>query len=553
MTNGTNRAPGEPRPFLTEAEIEAKYAPKEGATVAERLAAYGNAFIVQPGIGEFVNAIVDFLRVAGTPLTEAEDAAIGYRRALDAVLRGDQPEANPDSGNKTLKDIKARLKSRAIVKPTTVSELLRWFGVENLDDQMINMIQRELRSNNLRTEPDFTDQYIEGSIEFCEGSRMTVHEARWLDYFHATLIKPRVIREYYPGEPTRAEVWNKYDALMHLTKIEDFSQEEVEAAHVALSVKKFIGNGYEPEIASNLAKTLHQITGSFSSWMSFYTNSIKKTMVEVSFEKIITGPWKTSVPEEIPITTFRVRGLQAANKTVVSVKPTDSITEAIARMQSKNYSKIPVMRTIYEPKRVISCKSIIVHQQQSAMHLVGQAQKYMDTTWSEINADDTLLNAINAIERDHYVLVRERDRRISGIITNSDLSKELRERAEPFILINQIENHIRNLIKQTFTDQEITDNFPEGRYGKKIYNVFELTFDGYITLLRSDKNWAKLQLRTGKNTFIEYLENVAKIRNHFMHFRPDDGALTKRLELLREFLTLLEYVEPMARSEKGSC
>ena len=73
----------------------------------------------------------------------------------------------------------------------------------------------------------------------------------------------------------------------------------------------------------------------------------------------------------------------------------------------------------------------------------------------------------------------------------------------------------------------------------------------YIVFLRSDKNWEKLQLRTGKNTFIEYLAKVAKIRNDVMHFRADDGVLTKRLELPREFLTLLEYVE-LARSAKGS-
>jgi hypothetical protein len=55
---------------------------------------------------------------------------------------------------------------------------------------------------------------------------------------------------------------------------------------------------------------------------------------------------------------------------------------------------------------------------------------------SEIDADTSILETIDAILRHKYVIVREKDRIISGIVTNSDLSSELKERSEPFLLIN---------------------------------------------------------------------------------------------------------------------
>jgi len=46
-----------------------------------------------------------------------------------------------------------------------------------------------------------------------------------------------------------------------------------------------------------------------------------------------------------------------------------------------------------------------------------------------------------------YVLVRDqRDRRITGIVTASDLSLQFQALAEPFLLLREIELHVRQLL-----------------------------------------------------------------------------------------------------------
>jgi hypothetical protein len=84
------------------------------------------------------------------------------------LVRGDRDDKGRE-GNRRLEHIAASLKSGQKVEPITVRELLRWFGAERRGDEINNMIRRALRENNLRTDPDFAEQFIEGAIEFHEG------------------------------------------------------------------------------------------------------------------------------------------------------------------------------------------------------------------------------------------------------------------------------------------------------------------------------------------------------------------------------------------------
>jgi CBS domain-containing protein len=368
-----------------------------------------------------------------------------------------------------------------------------------------------------------------------------------LNEFKFTLIKPRLEAwiDQHPGA-TQSKVTAKANALMQI-EFDEFSQEELDAAHCALIAEDLIRRGTEPEIASDMAKTMYGYTlsGDIAGLAKYLTESNRTR----STGEIIYGPWKKPDTHTDKVTTFRVRGLSAANKPLVSVKQNDSIKKAIILMQLNNCSQIPVMDSERDVKGVVSWQSIVT----MGMNLRGEAREYMEKA-SEIDADTSLLETIDAVVRHQYVLVRQKDRKISGIVTNSDLSSELRQRSEPFILINQIENHIRYLISENFTDQEISKNSDsrDTRDGKQANSVFDLTFNGYIQFLRYDENWMKLKQNTDKQTFIINLEKIRDIRNDIMHFNPDKIA-PESLELLRRFLKLLEVLEPKAWSPKAAC
>src|SRR6266545_7760335 len=72
-----------------------------------------------------------------------------------------------------------------------------------------------------------------------------------------------------------------------------------------------------------------------------------------------------------------------------------------------------------------------------------------------LDREMSLLAAIEAIYQHDYALVRHPDNRIGGIVTTADLTLEFQRLAEPYLLIGEIENHLRRLIGSRFTLDEL--------------------------------------------------------------------------------------------------
>ena len=61
------------------------------------------------------------------------------------------------------------------------------------------------------------------------------------------------------------------------------------------------------------------------------------------------------------------------------------------------------------------------------------------------------------------VLVRGKDRTITGIVTTSDLSREYHQKAAPFLLLGEVEDRIRILISRNLSAAEIKNAKDPGR------------------------------------------------------------------------------------------
>ena len=144
-------------------------------------------------------------------------------------------------------------------------------------------------------------------------------------------------------------------------------------------------------------------------------------------------------------------------------------------------------------------------------------------------------------------MIRAENQTIAGIVTTSDLSVQFRQLSEPFLLLGEIENHIRTLIEGYFDAAELSDAKDGSDATRSIDSVADLTFGGYIRLLQREEKWEKIDLDVDRVVFTEELDRIRKIRNGVVHF-DSDGISEEDQETLRRFVQFLQRLRSIVRS-----
>jgi CBS domain-containing protein len=238
---------------------------------------------------------------------------------------------------------------------------------------------------------------------------------------------------------------------------------------------------------------------------------------------------------------FRIGRIASANNPPVSVKPNATLEEAVTLMLAHNFSQLPVMTTDREVKGVVSWTSIGARL---ATKTTGaDVQTYMDDH-QEINISASLFTGIKIILEHNYVLVRSLDRKISGIVTSSDIALQFEEISTPFLLLAEIENNLRSLIRKKLTMADIKRACGEEHLPKEFSGVSELTFGNYVRILEYVDNWAKLGLYLDRVAFCSELSEINTIRNDVMHFDPDP-LLEKDLSKLRNVAKMFDLLRSL--------
>jgi predicted transcriptional regulator len=239
--------------------------------------------------------------------------------------------------------------------------------------------------------------------------------------------------------------------------------------------------------------------------------------------------------------TYRIGKLDAANKRVISVAPNQAIELAITQMLAYSFSQLPVMQGDREVKGVLTWESIGTNL---AFGNTGKEVRDFMTSAQMISSEKSLFDAIEIIAHYNYVLVQAPDRRISGIVTSADLSRQFQQLTEPFLLLSEIEQHIRKLIVGKFTQDELAFASDPADTERTITNVADLTMGEYIRLLENPENWSKLKLQIDRSVFIEELKAVGRIRNDIMHFDPDPLGPSD-LARLRQFVVFAQSLREL--------
>lgn len=242
------------------------------------------------------------------------------------------------------------------------------------------------------------------------------------------------------------------------------------------------------------------------------------TSTSVADAVLVTEEQQATVSIGIGDPTYRISKLGAANMAPVFVSPDRPVTDAVTLMLSHDFSQLPVMTSERVVKGMISWRAIggrLALEREG-----GTIRDFMEEAF-EIGADRSVFAAIPTIVEQGYVLVRDSTGRISGIITTADLSMQFKQLAEPYLLLGEIENHVRRLMDGRFTKEELTQARDPTDATRQIENVSNLSFGELIRMLQQPTLWDRLGLAIDRVMFVKDLDDVRGIRNDVMHFDPD--------------------------------
>ena len=259
----------------------------------------------------------------------------------------------------------------------------------------------------------------------------------------------------------------------------------------------------------------------------------------VKYHFAISEPTVTVVNLKAVDPTHRINKLDAANREPTSINPNAPLSEAITTMMANGYSQLPVMTSPHKVKGIVSWESI------GKRLTLGQSPKSvsdcMDKQVEIISSSESLLTAIQRVEDNDYVLVRNAQNRISGIVTSSDLTRQFHLLGEPFLLIGEIENYVRMMIEGKFSVEELAKAKDPSDTDRQIEHVSDLTFGEYKRLVENGQRWEKLEVQIDRLWFVKELEEIRRIRNDVMHFDPD-GIPEEDVNVLRKFAGLLRQL-----------
>ena len=230
--------------------------------------------------------------------------------------------------------------------------------------------------------------------------------------------------------------------------------------------------------------------------------------------------------------------LPAAHNAPVSVKRDDPLAKATTIMRIHDYSQLPVMPNERDVKGVVSWSSIgAAYAQGKNPSKVRECMVHAQV----IDMQTPLADAMDVIHKHDFVIVRDKERKVTGIVTAVDLTHEFKQLTYPFLLIGEIEHHLRNLIRSKYSVEELV---AASGGDKDIRGPDDLTFGGYCRLLQPKSGWEKLGVEVDQSVFIARLESLRQIRNEVMHFSPEpyDPSDIRQLECMVRFCrTLIPY------------
>jgi CBS domain-containing protein len=225
---------------------------------------------------------------------------------------------------------------------------------------------------------------------------------------------------------------------------------------------------------------------------------------------------------------FTVRDLLRDRSQPVSVQLTDTVETAVALMEKHDFGQLPIVDGQGRPQGMVTHESIL-----RAMYLIEEpigklqlAHARVDVDARVYDADSYLFNLFDELKRRSAVLIVDGQRQLEGIITSWDVMEFFRKQTQDFLLVQQVEETLKQFILLRITDEnaaqlqaEIDELLPHRRGA----DFQDLYFREYILLFTHQKVWPLYEpvFRLSHVAMERLLRPLNKVRNRLAHFRGD--------------------------------
>lgn len=256
--------------------------------------------------------------------------------------------------------------------------------------------------------------------------------------------------------------------------------------------------------------------------------------------------------------------LEEAHREPLCVYQDDSLLRAETLMRLHNYSQLPVLNEYGFAEYCITWESICYARSKGVNSDV--VKDYATANFEIAEVSMPLLEAFEKVyEHEFIVVIDSGDPYPIGIVTIADLSSKFIAWTGPYMLTSEVEQLIRQLCDDKYPLAEVQEkckNYslkdilkvlhwkhddPEHKEQiaklskilqgpqKEIHSLDDLTFGQYKLLLDHAESWNNLNLpNVDRQSFIEQLDLIRKIRNEVMHFNINEGDSTDMMATLKE-------------------
>ena len=233
---------------------------------------------------------------------------------------------------------------------------------------------------------------------------------------------------------------------------------------------------------------------------------------------------------------WRFRDLPSASAGLVTVPRDATIQRAQSLMVQHDFSQLVVANGPRNIVGVVSWESI----GRARMHNPNVTLQGATLPSVLVGIDDEVLPRVPDITTRGYVVVRDVDHTLCGIVTTTDISEQFRELAGPFLLVGEVERRLRRLVSAHHDLSQLQAARHPGDDQRVVTSVADLTVGEYIHLLDQESAWSRIGWDVERRVFIETLHDFRELRNEVMHFSPDplDPARLMRAQNLLEWLRL---------------
>jgi CBS domain-containing protein len=230
-------------------------------------------------------------------------------------------------------------------------------------------------------------------------------------------------------------------------------------------------------------------------------------------------------PDSVTSLFHRLNRVVPEEQQLLSVPHDMKAADAIRLMTERGFSQVPVLMgtTVFGVFSFRSFARAVLKfgKGSSAPEDLLVEECVEDPEFAQVN--DEFPPWFDHLDRADFILLGGPER-LQAIVTPMDLLRYLYNVAYPFVLLSEIEQALRRLIRRCVNESELVEIAARNKIPSTIENM---VFKNYLTIITEEVSWPKFQrIFGGARARVETtLDSIRRLRNDVFHFKRE---LTER-------------------------